>query len=160
MGLRPVDAARSSWHRPWSDATPPLTHDEALRRFARSRVAHLATIGRDGRPDVVPITFALDGQTVYTGVDHKPKRSRELARLANIERDPRVTLLADRYDDTWSKLWWVRLRGDASVVADGTDLDLGIQALTEKYEQYRRTRLRGPIVVVRVESVLGWAAVG
>jgi hypothetical protein len=69
-------------------------------------------------------------------------------------------LLADRYDETWSKLWWVRLRGDASVVSEGADLDLGIQALTEKYEPYQRTRLRGPLIVVRVTAVLGWAAVG
>lgn len=97
---------------------------------------------------------------MYTGVDHKPKRTRSLARLANVERDPRVTLLVDRYDDTWSKLWWVRLRGAAEVVDDGSELDLGLQALTAKYEQYRRTRLRGPVIVVRVSSVLGWAAVG
>ena len=140
--------------------TPALSDEDARKRFARSRVAHLATIGRDGRPDLVPVTFALEVDTLYTGVDHKPKRSRHLARLANIERDPRVTLLADRYDDTWSKLWWVRLRGEASVVDDGADLDLGLQALTTKYEPYQRTRLRGPLIVVRVTSVLGWAAVG
>jgi PPOX class probable F420-dependent enzyme len=80
--------------------------------------------------------------------------------LKNIEREPHVTLLADRYDETWSKLWWVRLRGEAAVVSDGADLDLGIQALTAKYEPYQRTRLRGPLIVVRVTDVLGWAAVG
>ena len=97
---------------------------------------------------------------VFTGVDHKPKRSRELARLANIERDPRVTLLADRYDDTWSKLWWVRVRGDASIEHDGVAFDAGIEALTAKYEPYQRTRLRGPLIAVRITSVLGWSAVG
>jgi PPOX class probable F420-dependent enzyme len=123
-------------------------------------VAHLATIGARGSPDLVPVTFALVDRTLYSAVDHKPKRTRELARLANIERDPRVTLLADRYDDTWSKLWWVRLRGDASTEHDGADFEAGIEALTAKYEPYQRTRLRGPLIVVRVTSVLGWSAVG
>jgi PPOX class probable F420-dependent enzyme len=108
----------------------------------------------------VPITFAFVDELVFSGVDHKPKRSRELARIANIERDPRVTLLVDRYDETWSKLWWTRLRGEATILHEGTEFDAGIEALTAKYEPYQRTRLRGPLIAVCVTSVLGWTAVG
>ena len=48
----------------------------------RERVARLATVGPDGRPHVVPICFALDGDTLYTAVDSKPKSTRRLRRLA------------------------------------------------------------------------------
>ena len=149
---------------PSSDAggppTPSLEPDEILKRVARSRVAHLASVSSDGRPDIVPITFALVDRVLYSGVDHKPKRSRELVRLANIERDPRVTVLVDHYDENWSKLWWCRLRGEGAVVTGGADFDQGVEALTAKYEQYERTRLRGPVIVIRVTSTLGWSALG
>ena len=71
-------------------------------------VARLATIRPDGSPRVVPICFALDGDTLYTAVDEKPKRTRQLARLDDIERDPRVEVVIDHYDDDWTQLWWVR----------------------------------------------------
>ena len=129
--------------------------------MSRSRVAYLATIAPDGQPDLVPITFALvDPDTICTAVDHKPKTTRELRRLANIERDGRVTLLVDRYEDAeWSKLWWCRLRGTARIVEDGPAFDLAIQALTAKYEQYRRTRLQGPVIEIAVTGATGWTAV-
>ena len=79
--------------------------------FAAARVARLATVTPDGSPHVVPIVFAVDGDTIYTAVDGKPKRSRQLQRLANIAAHPRVTVLADRYDEDWSQLWWVRADG-------------------------------------------------
>ena len=65
-------------------------------------VGRLATIDPDGSPNVVPFVFALIGDTLYTTVDAKPKRTTKLQRLANIERDPRVTVLADHYDEDWN----------------------------------------------------------
>ena len=85
-----------------------MTPEEARRRFAGARVARLATISADGAPHLVPFVFAVAGDTVYSAVDAKPKRTTALKRLANIDRDPRVTLLADHYDDDWTALWWVR----------------------------------------------------
>ena len=76
-----------------------------------ARVARLATVSRDGRPHVVPICFVLDGDTLHTAVDEKPKRTRSLQRLRNIEANPNVEVLIDGYDEDWSRLWWVRLRG-------------------------------------------------
>ena len=79
-------------------------------------VARLATIRPDGSPRLVPICFAIDGGTLYSAVDEKPKRTRQLARLDDIGRDPRVEVVIDHYDDDWSQLSWVRLRGRARVV--------------------------------------------
>jgi hypothetical protein len=53
-----------------------MTVTEACARLTGARVAHLATAGSDGRPHVVPCTFAvLDGATIVSPVDHKPKRN-------------------------------------------------------------------------------------
>jgi PPOX class probable F420-dependent enzyme len=95
-----------------------MADDKLLVEAARSPVARLATIGAAG-VDLVPITFVLARSTVVTAIDHKAKTTRSLQRLHNIDRDPRVTILIDHYDDDWASLWWVRLRGLARVLDDG-----------------------------------------
>ena len=82
-----------------------------IERFAAAPVAHLATVTPDGRPHVVPIVFALDSEVLYTAVDGKPKSPARLQRLANIEANPKVSILVDHYADDWSQLWWVRADG-------------------------------------------------
>ncbi len=120
-----------------------------------ARVARLATVGRDGRPHVVPICFALDGDTLYTAVDAKPKSTRALRRLANIEAEPWVEIVIDHYDEDWSKLWWVRLSGRARVI----DHDArGLELLQAKYPQYRDDPPAGPFVVVAIEARTAWQA--
>jgi PPOX class probable F420-dependent enzyme len=118
-------------------------------------VARLATVRPDGSPRLVPICFALDGDTLYSAVDEKPKGSRRLARLRDIERDPRVEILVDHYDEDWSRLWWVRLRGRARVVEHD---ERALALLCAKYPQYRRRPPAGPFLVVEVEERRAWRA--
>ena len=117
-------------------------------------VARLATVDENGRPHVVPICFVLEGDTLYTAVDEKPKRSRRLKRLANIEADPRVEVVIDHYEDDWSRLWWVRLRGVARIVEDPHAVEL----LAAKYPQYRAHPPSGPVVAVTIEERIEWTA--
>ena len=119
------------------------------------RVARLATVGPDGRPHVVPICFALDGDTLYTAVDEKPKSTRRLRRLANIEANPQVEIVVDHWDEDWARLWWVRLAGRAEIVERD---ELALELLQTKYEQYREQPPSGPFVVVTVESRREWRA--
>lgn len=127
-----------------------------------ARVARLATVAPDGRPHVVPIVFALategEGATVYSAVDQKPKTTRELARLRNIETHPQVALLVDHYADDWSDLWWVRLRGSARVVREGDERDRALDLLAAKYPQYEAARPDGPVIVLEVDEWQGWSA--
>ncbi len=83
--------------------------EEMRRRIDAVQVARLATVGSDGRPHIVPITFALDDDTIYFAVDFKPKKIANLQRLRNIESNPSVSVLVDHYEDDWTKLWWVRV---------------------------------------------------
>jgi PPOX class probable F420-dependent enzyme len=120
-----------------------------------ARVARLATVGPDGRPHVVPICFALDGDTLYTAVDEKPKSTRRLRRLANIEANPRVEVVVDRWDEDWSKLWWVRLAGEARIVEQD---ERGLELLLAKYRQYRDRPPAGPFIVVTIQRRSVWGA--
>lgn len=128
------------------------------RRVREARVARLATIDPAGRPHLVPVVFVLAGDDLLMAVDQKPKRARTLQRLANIRANPMVALLVDHYEDDWSRLWWVRIRGTARVVEEGADLDRATSALAEKYEQYRSSPPAGPAIVVTAEEWLGWSA--
>lgn len=135
-----------------------MTPDEARRRFAAARVARLATVSAAGQPHLVPVTFAVEGDTVYTAVDAKPKRSTSLRRLANVAANPRVALLADEYDDDWSRLWWVRADGVASVAAPDEPRAAHAAALLSA--RYDRFDLRGPVMIVTVTRWSGWSASG
>ena len=119
-----------------------------------ARVAHLATVDPAGRPHVVPICFAVDGDTLYTAVDEKPKRTRRLQRLRNIEANPRVEVVIDHYDEDWTRLWWVRLRGTARIVDDPRAMEL----LAAKYSQYVEQPPAGPVIAVTIEERTEWTA--
>jgi PPOX class probable F420-dependent enzyme len=133
---------------------------EMHRRAAEASVARLATIDSNGRPHVVPVCFALDGETLYSAVDQKPKTTTRLRRLDNIREHPEVAVLIDHYEDDWSRLWWVRLRGTARVVDVGPDRELAVALLGEKYEQYLVAPPTGPMIVMSVDEWRGWSASG
>jgi PPOX class probable F420-dependent enzyme len=125
-------------------------------RVESARVATLGTVDADGAPHLVPVTFVLAGETVYSAIDHKPKTTQRLKRLANIRRDPRVTLLVHSYDDDWSLLWWCRLRGHAEVLDGGADD--ARRLLAGKYQQYRERLPSGPVIAIAIEGWTGWSA--
>jgi len=127
-------------------------------RFAQASVARLATVTPGGMPHVVPVVFALRDDVVYTAVDAKRKTTRRLQRLANIESNPHVSLLVDDYRDDWTRLWWVRADGTASIHDDGDTLDIGYQLLHAKYPQYQSVSLNGPVIAIAVQRWASWHA--
>jgi PPOX class probable F420-dependent enzyme len=135
-------------------------HDPSVlrRRVSESRVARLATTDPDGRPHLVPIVFVLERETLYSAVDAKPKRSRALRRIENARARPDVTVLVDRYDEDWRRLWWVRLRGRARVLDRGAEAERALELLVEKYEQYREAAPGLPVLAIDVEEWRGWEA--
>ncbi|MGE3288789.1 MAG: TIGR03668 family PPOX class F420-dependent oxidoreductase [Pseudonocardia sp.] len=138
-----------------------LSEAQARARFAGARVARLATVSAAGVPHLVPVTFAVLGDRVVFAVDDKPKSTTRLRRLDNIAARPRVCLLADLYDEDWTRLWWVRADGDATVLAAGADGTAGaIDALAARYPAYVERRPRGPVVSIEVTGWTGWAASG
>jgi PPOX class probable F420-dependent enzyme len=131
---------------------------ELRSRFAASPVARLTTVRPDGSPHVVPVVFALVGDTLYSAVDAKPKRSRRLQRLTNLRADPRCAVLVDHYEPDWRQLWWVRADGRAEVVDEPGADHPGIRALVRRFPQYAEEPPSGPLLVVTVERWTGWAA--
>lgn len=141
---------------------------DARRRFASVRVARLATVSPDGRPHVVPFTFALGSRApgadpgpadhIYSAVDAKPKSSTDLRRLRNMRANPRVAVLADHYEDDWDGLWWVRADGQAAILDDPAAMTPALALLAGRYSQYRAQPPGGPVISIHVTRWTGWAA--
>jgi PPOX class probable F420-dependent enzyme len=137
---------------------------EARGRMAAARVARLATHGEQS-PLIVPICFALEGDTVYSVVDEKPKRTRALRRLAEVRSDPMVAVLADQWSEDWSELWWVRADGRARVLEpaslqDAADRERAVMLLRSRYPQYASHTLDGPVLAIGVTAWRWWSATG
>jgi PPOX class probable F420-dependent enzyme len=138
---------------------PALDPAEQRARLAAAPVARLATLRPEGAPRLVPITFVLVDEVICSAVDDvKPKRSTRLARLADVERDPRVGLLVDHYAADWSTLWWVRVDGVAGIRTGGALYDRAVAALVRKYPPYATTPPTGPVLVIEPTRWTGWSA--
>ncbi|HET6954077.1 MAG TPA: TIGR03668 family PPOX class F420-dependent oxidoreductase [Acidimicrobiales bacterium] len=133
-----------------------MDRDTARRRLADARVGRLATVTPAGDPHVVPCCFVLDGDTVVSAVDAKPKSTLALRRLDNLRARPRASLLVDHYDDDWSTLWWVRADGTARIVEHGPEREHALDLLAAKYPPYRDRRPPGPVIAVTVTRWRSW----
>lgn len=123
-----------------------------------SRVGHLATADAQGAPHVIPVCFAVDGATLYVTIDEKPKRrDRQLKRVRNILENPQVAFVADRWDEDWTRLAWVMLRGRAEILESGPEHDRAQALLRERYPQYRTMHLADlPVIALRITRATDW----
>jgi PPOX class probable F420-dependent enzyme len=136
---------------------PPLLPAEARRRLGAARIARLATVRADGRPHVVPVVFAFDGEVLRTIADPKPKRGMDLLRHRNITAHPAVSLLVDEYEESWQAIWWVRADGEGRVVEEGPERDEAIRQLRAKYQQYAEwTEPFGAATIIQVDRITSW----
>jgi PPOX class probable F420-dependent enzyme len=100
----------------------------------------------------------VEDDRIYSAVDDKPKRTPKLQRLANIDADPRVSVLADHYEDDWSRLWWVRADGRATILGDGAERERALDLLAERYPAYRERRPGGAVIRIDVERWTTWSS--
>jgi PPOX class probable F420-dependent enzyme len=133
--------------------------NEVQRRFVETRrVGHLATAEASGAPFLTPVCFGLDGDTLYVTIDEKPKRrDMPLKRVRNIRENPNVAFIVDRWDEDWSRLGWVMLRGRADILDDGEEHDRAQAMIVARYPQLRPMRIAGlPVIALRIARVASW----
>jgi PPOX class probable F420-dependent enzyme len=133
----------------------PLISTGIRAKLEASRVARLATLDAERKPHAVPICFVCDGSLFYSAIDHKPKRvpPSRLARLKNIKKTPQVALLVDQYDEDWTRLWYVLVRGEAELVSASAERKRAIKCLRAKYPQYDAEMLADDAPVLRITPV-------
>ncbi len=137
---------------------PVMDEADARHRLAEARVGRLATVVPSGGPHVVPVVFAMRGNTLYWAVDAKPKRSNRIQRLTNIEANQAVQVVVDHYAEDWQAMWWVRASGQARILGQGPEAEEGRALLAAKYPQYRVDPPVGPVVAVDITRVIAWSA--
>jgi PPOX class probable F420-dependent enzyme len=130
----------------------------ALRFLETCRVAHLATADAQGVPHVVPVCFASAEKTLYITIDAKPKRTGvPLKRLRNIAENPSAAVVVDRYDDDWTRLGWVMLRGRAEILVEGAEHARAQDVLRARYPQLNAMDIAAlPVIAMRIERVTSW----
>jgi PPOX class probable F420-dependent enzyme len=128
--------------------------------LASARVGRLGTIDHNGAVRLVPFCFAVAGDWIVSAVDHKPKRNERLARLDDIASRGIATVLVDHYEEDWTQLWWVRVRGRATVHVDAGSPEVrdAVEALAAKYGQYRDRPPTGAVYRVALDDVTWWQA--
>lgn len=135
----------------------------ARELLTESRIGHLATSTRRGKPQVVPVCYVFDGSSIYSPIDEKPKRRNpsQLQRILNIAENPEVCLVVDHYEEDWSGLKYVIVRGTAEIVQEGREHARAVLLLRRKYKQYRHMKLEErPAIKIRPLSIIAWSARG
>ncbi|OZF42962.1 PPOX class F420-dependent enzyme [Rhodococcus sp. 14-2470-1b] len=88
-----------------------MTDDEIATFLDRSRIANLATIGRDGTPHLVAMWYALVDGEIWFETKAKSQKA------VNLRRDARVTVLVED-GLTYDALRGVSIEGRAEIVDD------------------------------------------
>lgn len=134
----------------------------AQQRFlADARVGHLATADGRGVPHVMPVCYAISGLTLYITVDEKPKRvDRPLKRIRNLLENPVAAVTVDRWDEDWTRLGWVMLRGSTEILGSGIEHDAAQRLLRVRYPQYQQMDLTPlPVIALRIGHVTSWGRI-
>ena len=130
------------------------------RKLDAARVARLATLDARQGPHLVPICFAYDGAVFYSAIDRKPKRvsPNRLARMKNIKKNTQVALLVDEYNEDWTRLWYVLVRGKAELVSKVAERKRALECLRAKYPQYAAGMLAddAPIIRITPQRITAW----
>ena len=135
-----------------------MLSEQQARFLASRRVGHLATADARATPHLMPVCFVVSEGALYITIDQKPKGDpRALKRLRNILENPVAAFVADRWDEDWTRLGWVMLRGRAEILADGAEHDRAQALLRSRYPQYQRMELADlPVIVIRIERMTSW----
>jgi len=129
--------------------------------ISRAKVARLATVDQKLYPYVVPVVFVFHGNSFFIPLDEKTKtvNPKNLKRVKNIEKNPNVTLLIDKYQNDWKKLFFLMIHGKAKVIDEknGKIMDKIHKLLVSKYPQYKKIGIGNSCIKIEPTKVRFWS---
>tara|TARA_B100000029_G_scaffold102541_2_gene92960 strand:- start:845 stop:1276 length:432 start_codon:yes stop_codon:yes gene_type:complete len=137
--------------------------DQARGFLNSHRVARFATADPTGQPHVVPICYAVSGNSVYFTIDEKPKQltDKPLKRIRNLQANPHIALVVDRYEEDWTQLGWVMIQGEAALLGDGEEHKKAQRLLKVRYPQLYGMQISDlPVIAVQIKHVVSWGNLG
>jgi len=133
--------------------------------ISQHRIARLATADAAGRPSVIPICYVLEGNSIYSPLDRKPKSvtAHGLKRVKNIKENGNVSMVIDDYSDDWNQLSYVQISGIARVLEPAGEGNLehaqAVKTLRLKYTQYRSMDIdQTPMIKITPTRIKAWRA--
>ncbi len=114
-----------------------------------NQVCRLATASKDGRPQVTPVIYALDGHAFVIAVDYGTKK------LKNVRENPNVALVVDRLRPTRA----VTVEGTCKVYERGQEYLRLLGLLLVKFESYRKNPWgegESPILRITPTKAVSW----
>jgi len=135
-------------------------NQKTMTLIKEAKVARLSTVDQKSHPYVVPVVFVFHENSFFIPLDEKTKtvNSRNLKRVKNIEKNPNVTLLIDKYQNDWKKLFFLIIHGKATVI-DGKNsklMDKIHKLLISKYPQYKKIGLGNSCITIKPTKVIFW----
>jgi nitroimidazol reductase NimA-like FMN-containing flavoprotein (pyridoxamine 5'-phosphate oxidase superfamily) len=126
--------------RTWVERLPPA---ECWRRLRSTPVGRIGVLV-DGVPEVYPVNFRVDGESLVFCTDHGSK-------LRGLERSPSVCFEVDGFDVTLREGWSVMVKGCASVVSGAEE----VQRLSAEPFEFWELGPKAHWVRVSAEQVSG-----
>jgi nitroimidazol reductase NimA-like FMN-containing flavoprotein (pyridoxamine 5'-phosphate oxidase superfamily) len=101
-----------------------------MRFLSDAPVIRVATVNRKGKPQVTPVCHVVWKGKIYWASDLDAKK------LANLERDRAVALVADEYKNNWHKTGGVTMQGSAKTIRKGPVFLEARRRLYKKFKVY------------------------
>jgi coenzyme F420-0:L-glutamate ligase/coenzyme F420-1:gamma-L-glutamate ligase len=145
-----------------------MTNDTYLKTIInKSRIGRLATVDLECKPHVIPVVFVFDNDRncYFIPIDEKTKRSRpeNLKRVKNIQENPNIALLLDEYNEDWTKLYFIMIRGKGSILGgkkleqnEMLILEKAHKLLCDKYPQYKKIGIGKYLIKIMPQKVVVW----
>ena len=112
-------------------------------------LCRMATASKEGRPHVVPVIYALDGEDVIVAVDYGTKK------LANLRQNSKVALVVDEF----KPIRGLMIEGDCEILERGKEYLGLLQILFDRFEYYRENPWgegESPILRIRPTKASMW----
>jgi len=114
-----------------------------------NEMCRLATASKEGRPQVTPVMYALDGTGFVIAVDYGTKK------LKNVRENPSVALVVDRLRPTRA----ITVEGTCKVHERGAEYLRLLNLLMVRFEFYRKNPWgegESPIFRVTPNKAVSW----
>jgi PPOX class probable F420-dependent enzyme len=137
-----------------------LLSPDVIEFLRQAKVARLATADLKSTPHIVPVVYLIDRRRFLIPIDAKlkTKAPEKLRRVRNIQKNPKVCLLVDNYDDDWSKLRFVMVEGNAEMASfKKREFEALKERFLAKYPQYKRVDLYNLFIAITPRKVISWA---
>jgi nitroimidazol reductase NimA-like FMN-containing flavoprotein (pyridoxamine 5'-phosphate oxidase superfamily) len=118
--------------------------------FLKAReLCRLATASKEGKPHVVPVIYAMDGEDVVIAIDYGTKK------LKNLKENRSVALVVDEYRPNRA----VMIEGECEILERGKEYLRLLRLLFDRFEYYRKNPWgegESPILKVRPVKAVSW----